>query len=406
MDVQTRALPSDTSGLLDVVAPVIARPREEPGDSFVLHAPLETLARVALLDHVEVDDRNPIIDRIRSTATTYDGYEAWDEPSASNAIVDETTARRTLVDGVAAGDFAAVDDAVRWMGEHLDTDELVAAVVDPVLPSLAAAAHGSIFLYLLPRVAAPQLPAATMLRTTAHELARHPELRLTWVEPAAPTATLTSRDAATELERRLARPTVVTPSSGMIAPTMRAVEETGLAADLLADLVGALSVRDARHALLRTAARSMLQDDPDAAPYGWTHCMTMPQATVGVARASSDPARAIAVAATYVLGFRATIGTVGVDPDWAPERPTAEPDGRLDLDAAPGDAAASAWHAAPAERPAIWRQLAAHAGAHEDAHLAKYTLASLDATRGDASHEHLHLAAAAFLNAWWRQPGR
>ncbi|MFV0306835.1 MAG: hypothetical protein ACK5OX_03720 [Desertimonas sp.] len=397
---------ADVATLLSAAAPRIAAPREEPGDSFVLHAPLETLARVGLLDHVAADERAGIVERIRATAATYDTYRAWPRTAAPSSIADEATARRTLVAGIAATDFDAVDDAVRWLSARLDTDELVVAIADPIVASLAAAAHGAIFAYLLPRVAARQLPAAAMLRTTAHELARHPEWRLSWFDHRPSATAMPSADAAVELERRLARPPSVTPASDMIQPTMDAVEQAGLATDLLGDLVGVLTVRDARHALVRTAARSMLQDDTDGAPYTWSHCLTMPQATLGIARSVSDRVAAIAVAATYVLGFRSTCGLVAVEPDWEPERPSRPITGGLDLGATPGEVAAVAWYAPPDARPAIWRQLAAHAGAHRDAHLAKYTLASLDATRGDPGQESLYLAAAAFLNAWWCQPSR
>ncbi len=400
MNATSISAPS-SSDALDHAATAIAAPREEPGDSFVLHAPLETLARIGLLDHAADDDRSRILDRIGSIADLYASYDAWDAPGGIAAFAGVEDARSALVGSLAASDFDGVDAAVGWLTTHLDAGELIRAVVDPILPSLAAAAHGSIFLYLLPRVAARNLPAATMLRTTAHELARRPELRLTFVDDLPAVSAMSSADAGAELERRLVRPASVSPGSNFIFPVMDAVERNGLAADVTADLAGSLSVRDARHALLRTAARSMLQDDRNHAPYGWSHCLTMPQATLGVADAAERPEAAIAIAATYVLGFRSALGSTTIDPAWMPEPPTSGSSSSLDLDTDLDHAVAQAWHAAVADRPAIWRQLAGHAGAHEDAHLAKYTLACLDATRGDPSHEHLYLAAAAHLNAWW-----
>jgi hypothetical protein len=140
----------------------------------------------------------------------------------------------------------------------------------------------------------------------------------------------------------------------------------------------------------------MLQDDPAHALYGWSHCLTMPQAALGIANASPDPGIAIAVAAIYVLGFRASLGSVTLVSDWAPA-PTKL---KLDevLDATP---AVAAWHTPPNQRRDLCRYLATHAGAHEDTHVAKYTLACLDACRGDPEWTHLYVAAAAFLNAWW-----
>jgi hypothetical protein len=149
----------------------------------------------------------------------------------------------------------------------------------------------------------------------------------------------------------------------------------------------------------------MLQDDADQAPYGWSHCLTLPQAALGVAPAATDPADAIAVAATYVLGFRATLGRETLDPGWAPEPLDLVDDAdRLDaLAGHPDEAAAATWYAPePIVAPLVAR-LAGYAAAHPDAHLAKYTVACLDAASADPDAAHLFLAAAAFLGAWWRQ---
>ena len=52
----------------------------------------------------------------------------------------------------------------------------------------------------------------------------------------------------------------------------------------------------------------MLQDDPAHAPYGWTHCLTLAQAAAIWPPATDNPLRAVAVAATHVVGFRAALG--------------------------------------------------------------------------------------------------
>ena len=302
-----------------------------------------------------------------------------------------------LAKALADGDAEAADDAITWLTQHLETDELVGTLAGPVLTSLAAAAHGPILLYLLPRVAPRSLKAASMARSTIHELVRNPERKLSWFniddQPQ-------HGDSAVELTRRLAGPQLrELPENTFIYPTMSITERTGLATEVLADIAPSLTVTEARHSLLRTAARAMLQDDPGHAPYGWSHCLTMPQAALGIANFSPDPGIAIAVAATYVLGFRASLGSVILDPDWAPD-PTKLPLDEL-LDAPPGGAAATAGHTPPTQRRDLWRDLATHAGAHEDAHVAKYTLACLDACRGDPEWTHLYIAAATFLNAWW-----
>jgi hypothetical protein len=144
----------------------------------------------------------------------------------------------------------------------------------------------------------------------------------------------------------------------------------------------------------------MLQDDPAHAPYGWSHALSMPQATLGVAHACADPRDAIAVAATYVLGFRATLGRVRLDPSWtpllgAPRDPIAALEGTVE------EAVAAAWHATPGQEPLVVEALATRASLHHDAHLVKYTLACLDARRADPEAVPLFLAAAACLSAWW-----
>jgi hypothetical protein len=57
--------------------------------------------------------------------------------------------------------------------------------------------------------------------------------------------------------------------------------------------------------------------------------------------------------------------------------------------------AAAAWHADAEQRTRIVQQLVDHAAPHRDAHLAKYTLACLEAARSDPDAAHLFLAAAA-----------
>ncbi|OWY60427.1 hypothetical protein B7486_69240, partial [cyanobacterium TDX16] len=236
---------------------------------------------------------------------------------------------------------------------------------------LSAAAHGSIFLYQLPRIAPRSLVAGSMLRGLVRELARYPTWRLTWHEHREP-----GLARAGDLAEVLRAPrSPGDPGSDFIFPTMSATERSGLAAELLDRPLRGLRVRDAERTLLRVAARSMLQDDPDHAPYGWSHCLTMPQAVLGIAHEMSDPGEGVAVAATYVLGFRSTLSSRPLDAAWAPDPPKAEV--RDALDGPPDEAAAAAWHAAPDVVDVVWQRLTTRAALHEDAHLAKYTLACL-----------------------------
>jgi hypothetical protein len=394
--VATQPAPSDAE-LIDGVARRLTPPKADGVTSFTLHAPLELLARTALLPVVEPDGREPARERLAWLGKAY--RDAGDEvgPPPRRSFDDPSAAAARLVRAIDAGDLDEADATSVWLTEHLTPVELAAVLADDVIPRLSAAGHGSILLYLLPR-AAPRSPAAAgPLRGLARELARNPTWRLSWYEE--PDAGSDGADDLTAVLRRPRSPG--DPGSDFIHPTMSIVESSGLAEELLRRPTRDLGVADASRSLLRLAAASMLQDAEAAAPYGWTHCLTMPQAVLGLARAGHAAAGpAVAVAATHVLGFRATQGRTDVDPT---QVPPATSDPLAALDGAPAAAAAGAWHAAGDDRSAVVARLATRAAAHEDAHLAKYTLACFDAARDDPPAAQLFVAAAAHLGAWWRR---
>jgi hypothetical protein len=265
-----------------------------------------------------------------------------------------------------------------------------------VAASLAAAAHGSILLYLLPRVAPRGEITGAVLRGPARELARMPQWRLRWFEdPDEPVAGTPLADALLDV------PGLGLPGSAFIHPVMNQAEESGLAARLLSGVVSsAPDVTAARRDLARVAAWSMLEEPADHAPYGWSHCLTMPQAVLGLAGCGASPRTAVAVAATHVVGFRAALGSRSLEGRFEPPRP-----GTDDLAEAIGTgrdlAAAVAWHAPEQDLPGVVTELATRASLHHDAHLVKYTLACLDAAADDPDQRRLYLAAAASLSAWW-----
>ena len=125
----------------------------------------------------------------------------------------------------------------------------------------------------------------------------------------------------------------------------------------------------------------MLNDDPSQAPYGWSHCLTMPQAVMSLAGRGVDSRTAVAVAATFVVGFRAAHGL--------------RPLGPLD------DAAAGSAVVGPRAVRSV-EELANFAALHDDAHLVKYTLACIHAADDDPAWESVYLHAAASLADWWR----
>jgi hypothetical protein len=382
--------------LVEAAAAHLAVPRRDPADSFVLHAPLELMARAALLRGVEPGGRDAARRRIAWIVAAYDEHEpaALAPPASAGPAPDLDVA-------IAAGDLDGIDRATGALVATTDAAGLVAALADVVVPRLSAAGHGAIFLYHLPRLLVASPAAATMARGLLREVGRHPDWQLTWMD-GRPAWGVASGDLA---ERLLTPIDAGDPGSPFIYPTMSLVQRTGLAASVLDDATRRLPVAEARRDLLRVAAWSMLQDDQAHAPYGWSHALTMAQATLGVAPASTDPSRAVAVAATYVLGFRSTLGAVTLDPAWRPE-PAGGVDATTFLDAGPDTAASAMWHAPAHELGTYVRRLVTVAAHHEDAHLAKYTLAGLDATRDDPTAGRLYLAAAAFLAGWWRSAGQ
>jgi len=129
--------------------------------------------------------------------------------------------------------------------------------------------------------------------------------------------------------------------------------------------------------LQRFAAWSMVTESDDYVPYGWTHCLTMPQAVINLAGDGLAPREAIAVAATYVVGFRAALAQRALHPTAAPV-------------------------VAPEAATARWSAVATAASHHEDAHFVKYTLACIHAATTDPDYGALYLAAAERLARWWQ----
>lgn len=406
-------MPVDHRSDADLVADAAARiavPRDAPTDSFLLHAPLELLARAALLPHVHPAHRSAARARIAWLA---DAFEASGDPLPPPAATHVDPTPAAIAAAIDAGDVEQTDALVcAWAAADGTTSETARAeLADAIADRTAAAGHGAILLWLLAHDRSAGRHGPPLLRRAALELAERPDWRLAWVDDR-PTPAGTGDPAALQAAL-LGTPDAGDPGSTFIHPTMSLVDRTGLAADLLTEPTAGLAPRVARTVLQRVAAWSMLQEPVDHAPYGWTHALTMPQATVGIAGTGTDPGRAVAVAATWLLGFRATIGTVSLDPTWVPDAEALDPatvEGLLaDPDAdptpllalGPSAAAATVWHADAATRRALTARLVSYAAAHEDAHLAKYALAALDAASTDPTHAHIHHAALAHLAAIW-----
>ena len=95
------------------------------------------------------------------------------------------------------------------------------------------------------------------------------------------------------------------------------------------------------------------------------------------------PTVALAVAATYVVGFRAAMARNPLDATLRAADPGV--DLLTALEHEPEEAAAAVWHAPPERLADITTTLATRASVHRDADLVKYTLACLDAAAWIAS---------------------
>lgn len=379
--------------LIDAVAAAVAPPKRDADTSFLTHAPLELAARAALLPMVAPAARDRARRRIAAIAARYQ-VEGEEIEGKARSYSNAGAAVGALIAAMLEGDAEEADAALLFLIPRVSAPGLRRALAKEITPMLGAAAHVPIFLGELPRLE-PRLPNALgLLRAPLRMLARAATLRLTWHERARADSPVGDEGEAL-FETLLSPPPVHSPSA-YIAPTMLSVEADGYAERMLADVTARLSVDAARRAILRIGALSMLQDDPEGAPYGWSHALTMPQGVFACEDAVEDKRMIIRIAATHALGFRATMGRVHLRNEPAPK-----PNSDDLFNVAPIDAAGAVHHAPQEKLSEIKTALATRAATHEDAHLAKYTLACFDAAARDPEASRLFLAAAAYLGAWW-----
>lgn len=387
----------DDHRLVQRAATVIGVPRAEVtgNASFVLHAPLELLARAALLPHVRPEARDQTRARIAVLADLYD-QSGPPKPPARPAVFDSIThAADALAQALSEGDGDGADAAAAWLGDHVRHSELPALLGATSLPCLEAAGHANIYLSLVCRAQPGDRPQQTL---------RHPASALVSSNPRSilmPATTSTADPMNSRLDLLLTAvvstvPIGPAPRHGIAALVEHA--QTNGVFDRLTDDDGIFrSPQQPPFALLRFAAHAMLQGPVEQAPYGWTHCLTLAQAPLMMAAAGVDHSAATYISAAYLAAHWATLGHRTIDLNFVPDRLSVD---LVDaLDTGPDAAAAAAWHTTdPSEVAAT---LATVASANHDAHRVKYTLACLDAAATDRAATRLYLASAAYLNAHW-----
>ncbi len=331
--------------------------------------------------------------RIAAIAGDY-AREGAEVETAPGDFSDTAAALAFLKRAIAKGDADSDDAALLFLIPRVPASVLGGALAADILPMLGAAAHAPILLADLPRLEGHVDGLGALLRAPVGMIAKMADVRLSWQESASGESF--AGDGERELFERLRAPTAVSSPSVYIAPIMLAVEADGYAARRLGDVTAAISVEAAARAILRIAAYSMLQDDPASAPYGWTHALTMPLGVFACAHFVADKRALVRIAATYALGFRATLGKTRLA-----AQPPMPPRSKKIFDVSPAAAAGAVYQADPAAFPDIKAALATRAATHRDAHLVKYTLACFDAASRDPEAARLYLAAAAHLGAWW-----
>ncbi|MEZ5217521.1 MAG: hypothetical protein R2705_24130, partial [Ilumatobacteraceae bacterium] len=175
------------SELLDAAGRLLSIPRSGTATSFTLHAPLELMARARLLRLVSAPRREAARHRIAQIAAA---WSASDEPAqVGDDVEPEGPPLHVLVEAVRDGDPETADRAFVALCAHRDQDQIVDDLVDVMLPRLGGAAHGAIFLELLPQFRPAGVNPALMARTLLRDIARHPDWRLRWFERARPERT-------------------------------------------------------------------------------------------------------------------------------------------------------------------------------------------------------------------------
>src|SRR4051812_33274770 len=101
-----------TTPLLQTIvdaAEAISVPRQQIADSFVLHAPLELMARVGLLAHVDTATRDDAIAEIARLADKYTATGPAVEPPAPRTFAWPAEGASALVAAIGASDLDEVD---------------------------------------------------------------------------------------------------------------------------------------------------------------------------------------------------------------------------------------------------------------------------------------------------------
>ena len=364
--------------------------------SFELHTPLELMARYRLLPWVGSEFRHMARAQMLATALDFRRIAKPLPVKPSGAPSALAVGADTPWQGVAAVLQQPTAEDLRTVAQLLG---------ERIIANVGAAGHGHLLLAF----------AADADGWVRERLAPHLRAFVEWfasdeeTEGAAlfenlqPLATAKRLEDVRDFLAAIPKNSAESEHGGIRGIVDRA-RQAGFACHVAADS-GACPVARCV-AALEVAARFMLLEETEL-EYGWSHCLTLPEAacTLGENATPHGAARATAVAISYVAAFVSALRGVAplpVLPDAGEPAAT-----RQDLlDALMGD---DALHAAPtvalrldeAEVTSAWALICSLASVRPDAHLVKYVLACLRCANGRSRHPRLFLAAAAKLLAAW-----
>jgi hypothetical protein len=396
--------------IFDQICPIVARPPRRGLTSFTLHAPLEAMARYGLMRLVHPSDRELARLQMLASAAVY-GHQVDLMPAPARVYLfsDANAAAGELARTFRSGDADDMEALVLSVASQFGTKSLVNLLTPLALPTLSGASHSHIGLWLLLRHAEPAgIEDASLLRAATRALAADPMGQMKSFQ----SMSFDETKRLKTLPEQICKETLdrlVNPAKGVlggesIRELVEAGEATGNVDTLFGDFIhhdiSQLQIDAAFRAVLRISAHSMLQHDVEHAKFGWSHCLTLPQAAFGLSTVTRDRKLALAVALVWITAYRSILSDRALDLGWHPE-PIRDVSVLEALQTSPAIAASRVWHASDGELSAIRRILATEASIRNDIHLVKYTRACLDMGAFDPEYIRLYLAAAAHLCALW-----
>ena len=368
--------------------------------SFELHTPLELMARYRLLPWVEGEHRHTA--RVQMLATALD-FRRVAEPFP--ATLGPSVARASVSVDALWRDIAA---ALRTPRPD-DLQTVARQLGDRILANVGGAGHGHLLLAF----------AREADGWACERLVLHLRSFVEWfasdeaTDGAALLEDLQPLAAAKRVEDVAGFLAAVPKNSaesehGGIRGIVDRARQTGFDCQVTTDTYARPLPRCV--AALEAAARFMLLED-DELEYGWSHCLTLPEAACTLAENATEGGAELptAVAVSYVAAFVSALRSGAPLPPLAdggaprmkePAATTQELRDALTGNDALHAAPAVALRLSEAEATSAWTLICSLSSVRPDAHLVKYAFACLRCANR-SQHPRLFLAAAAKLLAAW-----